>query len=61
MKPTTGIPWRRSSYSGADNGNCLEVRADLPGRVPVRDSKRPGGAQLVVPLAAWRAFVDGMR
>lgn len=34
--------WRKSSYSGGGNGECLEV-ADGHPVVPVRDSKRPQG------------------
>jgi hypothetical protein len=48
--------WRTSSYSGANN-NCVEVASNLPGIVAVRDSKHPGGGQLVVPDEQWMAFV----
>ncbi|MFD5427576.1 DUF397 domain-containing protein [Streptomyces sp. NPDC127084] len=37
-----------------------EVRDDIPGVVPVRDSKAPHGPVLVVPAAAWSAFVGGV-
>ena len=53
-----GANWRRSSYSNAQGGECLEVGDGLPGVVPVRDSKVRGGAVLVVPGAAWSAFVE---
>jgi hypothetical protein len=53
----TKSPWRKSSYSGHDNGNCLEVRDDIPGAVPVRDSKKPAGPQLTIPANAWQVFV----
>ncbi|MFD4875060.1 DUF397 domain-containing protein, partial [Streptomyces sp. NPDC058420] len=36
--------WRKSSYSNSSGGECVEVRDDLPGLVPVRDSKVPHGA-----------------
>ena len=52
--------WQKSSYSGQD-GNCVEVARNLPGLVTVRDSKEPGGAKLLVPREAWRAFVRNMR
>ncbi|MGQ4514363.1 DUF397 domain-containing protein [Streptomyces sp. DW26H14] len=51
------IVWRTSSYSSNNGGNCVEVGAGLPGLVPVRDSKRPGGPVLAVPAAAWARFV----
>ncbi|MEO3754392.1 DUF397 domain-containing protein [Streptomyces sp. B6B3] len=52
--------WRRSSYSNADEGNCVEVADGFPGVVPVRDSKNPGPA-LVVTADAWRAFVGHVK
>lgn len=54
-------PWRKSTYSGGDGGeDCVEVLDDLPGVVPVRDSKVPDGPVIVLPAAAWAAFVDGV-
>jgi hypothetical protein len=53
--------WRKSSYSNGEGGNCVEVSYDLPGVVPVRDSKNPTGPALIVPAAAWAAFVAGVR
>ncbi|GEB58657.1 DUF397 domain-containing protein [Streptomyces gardneri] len=52
--------WRKSSYSDGDGGNCVEVLDDVPGVVPVRDSKNPTGPALLVPAAAWSAFVTGI-
>ncbi|MFJ4618248.1 DUF397 domain-containing protein [Streptomyces sp. NPDC088812] len=53
--------WRKSSYSGSNGGDCVEVAADRPGAVPVRDSKNPTGPALLIGPDAWRAFVDGLR
>ncbi|MFD5323093.1 DUF397 domain-containing protein [Streptomyces sp. NPDC127092] len=53
--------WRKSSYSNGEGGNCLEVLDNIPGVVPVRDSKVPDGPALVVPAAAWAAFVAGVK
>ena len=50
--------WRKSSYSNATGGECVEVRDDLPGVVPVRDSKVPDGSALLIPASAWASFVD---
>lgn len=50
--------WRKSSYSGENNGNCLEVRDDVRGVVPVRDSKNPAGPTLTIESEAWHAFVE---
>lgn len=58
----TTTPWRKSSYSNPDGGACLEVTAPLPvPLVPVRDSKNPAGPALILPAAAWRAFVTAVR
>ncbi|WP_405843331.1 DUF397 domain-containing protein [Streptomyces sp. NBC_01518] len=50
--------WRASSYSNASGGECVEVRDDLPGVVPVRDSKVSDGPALFIPASAWAPFVD---
>ncbi|TNM25868.1 DUF397 domain-containing protein [Streptomyces sedi] len=54
----TDSPWRRSSYSGNQGGACLEVRDDIPGAVPVRDSKVTEGPILSVSASAWSSFLD---
>ena len=51
----TSVSWRKSTYSGANGGNCIEV-ADLPGTVAVRDSKDPDGPALLFTAAEWAAF-----
>ncbi|MGW1298161.1 DUF397 domain-containing protein [Streptomyces sp. NPDC002533] len=58
----TGAKWRKSSYSGTNGGDCVEV-ATTPscGSVPVRDSKNPTGPAIVLGAPAWQAFVDGLR
>jgi len=49
--------WRKSTHSGGDNGDCVEIADALPGVVPVRDSKNPHGPALVFPAASWTAFI----
>ncbi|MGJ5947667.1 DUF397 domain-containing protein [Streptomyces neyagawaensis] len=51
------MTWRKSSYSGGTSAECVEVSDDLPGIVPVRDSKNPAGGVLLLGAAAWSAFV----
>jgi hypothetical protein len=46
--------WRKSSYSGGDNGNCVEV-FNLSA---VRDSKNPDGPVLALNL---RAFITEVK
>ncbi|MFE4516938.1 DUF397 domain-containing protein [Kitasatospora sp. NPDC056783] len=48
--------WFKSSYSD-NGGTCVEVSADYPGVIPVRDSKDPEGPALVFPADAWQSFV----
>ncbi|MFE6894903.1 DUF397 domain-containing protein [Streptomyces sp. NPDC057694] len=57
----TSATWHKSSYSGGEGGNCLEVSHDHPGLIPVRDSKNPSGPKLVLRAAAWTAFIDDLR
>ncbi|MFI1976626.1 DUF397 domain-containing protein [Streptomyces wedmorensis] len=54
------VTWRKSSYSNADGGECLEVADALP-VVPVRDSKTPSGPALLFKPAAWSSFVAGVK
>ncbi len=53
--------WRRSSYSNANGGECVEISDDFPGIVPVRDSKNPTGPALVVQAATWTEFVTFLK
>ncbi|MFI0407819.1 DUF397 domain-containing protein [Actinomadura sp. 3N508] len=53
----TDAKWRRSSYSGPNGGNCVEV-ADAAGVVAVRDSKDPDGPVLLLTRAALRTAVQ---
>ncbi|MDF9815217.1 DUF397 domain-containing protein [Streptomyces sp. SPB162] len=59
-KASTLTGWRKSSYSGSDQGSCVEI-ADGYADVPVRDSKDPHGPALLFAADAWSAFVAGVR
>ncbi|WP_369265211.1 DUF397 domain-containing protein [Streptomyces sp. R35] len=52
--------WRKSSYSGGDEGSCVEVLDAYPVGVPVRDSKVKTGPALVFGHPAWAAFVEAL-
>lgn len=52
--------WRTSSYSGSDEGSCVEVVDNFPTAIPVRDSKVPHGPALLLPTAAWSSFVSAV-
>jgi hypothetical protein len=56
-----GPQWRKSSYSGAAGGECVEVADGVPGVVPVRDSKDPQGPALLFPPEAWASFIRGVK
>jgi len=53
--------WRKSSYSGTNGGNCVEIARNLPGVVAVRDSKDPCGPALAFTPADWEAFTAGLK
>ncbi|MBA4867176.1 DUF397 domain-containing protein [Streptomyces sp. PSKA54] len=53
--------WRKSSYSGGDEGSCVEVLDTYPYGLPVRDSKAPHGPALVFGRSAWSSFVSAVR
>ncbi|WP_427920317.1 DUF397 domain-containing protein [Streptomyces sp. cg40] len=54
--------WFKSSYSNGDGGDCVEVAANLPGLVPVRDSKTaPDGPALILTASAWTPFITAFR
>ncbi|MFE9055025.1 DUF397 domain-containing protein [Streptomyces mutabilis] len=57
FSPQRPSPTPQRSYSSGTGGECVEVTVDLPGLVPVRDSKNPHGPALVFPVEAWSAFV----
>jgi hypothetical protein len=48
--------WRKSTYSGANGGSCVEV-ADAPHGVAIRDTTDRDGFTLSVPAGAWTAFI----
>ncbi|MFF7164830.1 DUF397 domain-containing protein [Streptomyces sp. NPDC008086] len=54
------MAWRKSSYSNDEGGECLEIAANLPGTVPVRDSKNPEGPTLTFPTPAWDLFIKSL-
>ncbi|GAA4225662.1 hypothetical protein FHR32_002261 [Streptosporangium album] len=53
--------WRKSSLSGSDGSDCVEIAALSAGRRAVRDSKDPGGPALILTPGQWTAFVTGVR
>ena len=54
MTDLTGAIWRKSTRSGGNGGECVEVATNLPGIVAVRDSKDAAGSVLTFDRDAWR-------
>jgi len=58
---TTSAPanldWFKSSHSGSDGGDCVEV-ATTPDTIHIRDSKHRQGPVLHVPATGWAAFLS---
>jgi Domain of unknown function (DUF397) len=53
--------WRKSSWSGGNGGDCVEVARNLSGAVAVRDSKDPDGPTLTFTPDEWVAFTAGIK
>ncbi|MFF0115683.1 DUF397 domain-containing protein [Streptomyces prasinus] len=53
---STQLNWFKSSYSGDEGGECVEVAADAT-VIRVRDSKERGGPRLAFARSAWSGFV----
>ncbi|MET9691254.1 DUF397 domain-containing protein [Streptomyces sp. NPDC006514] len=71
----TAVPWRKSSYSSTNGGDCVECaplgtaawrKASYggttggDGQVAVRDSKNPGGPVFTVTAGAFTTFVRNL-
>jgi hypothetical protein len=60
METIDSAPWRKSSYSGTDGGDCLEA-AHMGDRILVRDTTDRGGVVLSISPDAWCRFTDVLR
>jgi hypothetical protein len=56
-----GVIWRKSSYSGSNGGDCVEIAVLSDASRAVRDSKDPGGPVLAVAPDEWRAFTAAIK
>lgn len=54
------LAWRKASFSSAQ-GNCVEVAANVPGVIAIRDSKDLAGPVLTVPGSDWTTFVESVK
>jgi hypothetical protein len=53
------MDWRKSSYSGANGGQCVEV-ASADG-ILVRDTTDRDGGTLAFTAGAWASFTASLR
>ncbi len=58
---TDKLTWVKSTYSGGQGGNCVEVAALPDGGRAVRDSKDADGPVLVFASGPWEAFLRGIK
>ena len=54
-----GDNWRKSSYSGANGGSCVETASGV-GMILVRDAADHDGFTLSVPADAWARFTRSL-
>lgn len=52
--------WRKSSYSGNETSNCVEV-ADFSQSIAARDSKDLSRPALSFPRASWSSFISAVK
>ncbi|MGW9419820.1 DUF397 domain-containing protein [Streptomyces koyangensis] len=64
MTPTPDLSaarWTKSSHSGNNGGNCVELTLAVSGFAPVRDSKiAETGPVIPFTRPAWTAFVSAL-
>ncbi|MFJ9886004.1 DUF397 domain-containing protein [Streptomyces sp. NPDC091287] len=54
---STELHWFKSTYSGPESGNCVEV-ATCPHTIHIRDSKDLAVPALAVSPTSWTSFVE---
>jgi hypothetical protein len=60
MDGPSALNWRKSSRSGNNGGDCVEVAGAAP-VILVRDTKNPDGHVLKVPADAWASFTASLK
>jgi hypothetical protein len=60
MEGPSTLNWRKSSRSGNNGGDCVEV-ADAARVILVRDTKDRDGAVINVPAGAWASFTASLK
>ncbi|GAQ57691.1 DUF397 domain-containing protein [Streptomyces acidiscabies] len=57
MARSAEILWRKSSYSGDQGGECVQIASTPLTHIAVRDSKNPAGPQLTLHPTAFSEFL----
>jgi hypothetical protein len=52
--------WRKARCS-AHNGGCVEIAANLPGVIAIRDSQRPEGGGHVIDRGSFGEFLADVK
>jgi hypothetical protein len=60
MEGTSALNWRKSSRSGNNGGDCVEV-ADVASVVLVRDTRDRDGGTLAFTAHAWASFTGSLK
>ena len=55
------LAWRKSSRSGSEGGNCVEVASLPDGACAVRDSKDTEGPMLRLSAEQWQRFTTELK
>ncbi|MFC5186422.1 DUF397 domain-containing protein [Actinomadura harenae] len=53
--------WRKSTYSGGNNANCVEMRRLAADAIGVRDSKNPDAGHITVSAEVLRTALASYR
>ena len=53
--------WRKSSHSNSNGGECVEIADNIPGVIPVRDSKNRARSALLVSARVCSDFVASLK
>ena len=60
MEGNRAVTWRKSTYSGNNGGQCVEV-GNTAHLIAVRDSMDPDGAHLAFGREAWEASAASLK
>jgi len=60
MDGKRAVTWRKSSYSGNNGGQCVEV-GNAARLIAVRDSKDLDGSVLAFAADTWAAFAERVK